>query len=309
MTKGHPFVSIITVNYNGKKHLKDCFDSLYDLSYPKGKIEIIMVDNGSTDTSVDFVKETYPKIKIMLNDENNYCRANNLAIGQSKGEFVGLLNNDARPERGWLRELIKVLVSDRRLGGACGKILFPDGTLQSTGHWELPNFYWTMRGLKDNALSGINEVQEVESISGCAAVYRRQCWEKLGGLDEDFVMYFEDVDFCLRARNQGWRFVYVPLAVVRHDLGGSGDDDQRVAFQERSRLLFVAKHFPEKLGEALQGFGYYTVTQDPTGERDIIQVLPEVVKKLIAQHPPEKVESVLRDVLAGIRKVYRHERL
>ena len=82
-----PLVSVITVNYNGKGLLKGCFDSLAGLDYPNERLEIFMVDNGSSDDSIAYVNDCYPKIKVVKNDINNYCRANNLAISKSKGEL------------------------------------------------------------------------------------------------------------------------------------------------------------------------------------------------------------------------------
>ncbi len=309
MSEKHPSVSIVTVNYNGKKHLKQCLDSLFGLQYPKRKLQIIVSDNGSTDGSVEFVRRKYPQAKIIVNADNNFCRANNRAVEQARGDFVGLVNNDAAVEPQWLEELVKVLGPDEQWAGACGKVLFPDGTLQDTGHWELPDFYWFMRGLRDDGLTGNDEMREVQTLSNCASLYRREYWKQVGGLDEDFVMYYEDVDFCLRCRARGWKFVYVPTAVTRHKLAGSGTDESRRAFVERSRLLFVAKHFPEKLGGVLERTGYYNVVQDPGGKRDVVGALPEVMRKLMDEHPAEKVQTVMEEVLAGVRKVYRGERI
>ena len=96
-----PSVSVIVVNFNGKKYLKDCFKSLFNLSYPKEKLEVIMVDNGSEDGSIEYVKRYCPKVKILKNDINNYCRANNLGIKKSKGAYVALINMDTKVTKDW----------------------------------------------------------------------------------------------------------------------------------------------------------------------------------------------------------------
>jgi hypothetical protein len=134
--KDLPSVSIIVVNYNGKRFLEECFDSIFSLSYPKEKLEVILVDNGSTDGSLDLVKDKYPNVLIIQNTVNNYCKANNLGIASSKGKYVALLNNDVKVEKNWLIELIKIMERDERIGAVMGKVLFPDGKIQSTGHYE-----------------------------------------------------------------------------------------------------------------------------------------------------------------------------
>src|SRR4030042_480542 len=109
MKKIFPLVSVITVNYNGRRFLAGCFKSLLNLKYPKDKLEIFMVDNNSRDDSVQFVHKNFPEIKVIHNDINNYCRGNNLGISRSKGKFVALLNNDTKVDKNWLGELVKVI--------------------------------------------------------------------------------------------------------------------------------------------------------------------------------------------------------
>ncbi|MBM3254160.1 MAG: glycosyltransferase, partial [Candidatus Omnitrophica bacterium] len=144
-----PDVSIIIVNFNGKQYLEKCFNSLFNLNYPKSHIEVIMVDNGSSDDSIDFTKKHFSKVKIIQNDVNNYCKANNLGIKESKGEFVALINNDTRVDKNWLIELIRVITNDRKIGATGSKILFPDGKINSISHQEFPDFYWGDLGLRE----------------------------------------------------------------------------------------------------------------------------------------------------------------
>jgi len=92
--KSEPTTSIVIVNYNGIKYLKNCFESLLKQNYPKNNIEILMVDNCSIDDSTEFTKKKYPSVKIIKNDENNYCKANNLGFKESKGKYIIFLNND-----------------------------------------------------------------------------------------------------------------------------------------------------------------------------------------------------------------------
>jgi GT2 family glycosyltransferase len=134
MNKISPSVSIITVNYNGEKHLDVCLSSLSCLNYPEDKLEVIMVDNGSTDGSVKFVDKNFPRVKIIKNEINNYCQANNLGIKRAKGRFIALINNDLKLDKDWLIELVSLIKDKNNIGAVTGKVLFFDGTLQAAGH-------------------------------------------------------------------------------------------------------------------------------------------------------------------------------
>ena len=135
----NPYVTLIIVNYNGKKYLHDCFSSLKNLNYDKKKLKIIMVDNQSQDGSVAFVKKNFPDIKIIRNKINNYCKALNTGIKRTKTELIGILNNDTKVEKNWLIKLVEILNQDDKIGGVTGKTLLFDKKLQGTGHRELPN--------------------------------------------------------------------------------------------------------------------------------------------------------------------------
>ena len=308
MIKGRALVSVITVNYNGKRHLKHCFDSLYSLNYPKSKIEIIMVDNGSIDSSIDFVEENYPKIRIICNDENNYCRANNLGIKGAKGDYIALINNDTRVHKNWLIELMEVIGKDKTIGVVGSKILFQDGKINSTSHSELPNFYWVDRGFREDDYGQYNKVEEVSSVSGCSALYRKEIFKSVGFFDEDFEMFAEDVDMSIRLRTESWRVFYCPSSIVYHKYRGTADDDLALFYTERNRLFVVAKHFPERLGEAILGRGYFTVRNNIAARNDIYSVLPAVLSKLVKCNNSAVVESVLPNLFENLKKVTHLEK-
>lgn len=120
-----PYVSVITVNYNGERFLPTYFLALDNLSYPKDKLEVIFVDNASTDNSVSYVKENFPWVKIIRNNKNlGFAEGNNVAICQAKGEYIALLNNDTVVDKNWLLELVKIAQSDASIGACTSKILF-----------------------------------------------------------------------------------------------------------------------------------------------------------------------------------------
>lgn len=128
-----PFVSVIVLNYNGKHLLPDCLNSLWRQSYPHERFEVILVDNASLDGSVEMVRDKFPWVKVIRNQTNlGFGRANNVAIRQTVGDYVALLNNDAVATEGWLRELVKAAEGDPRIGICTSKILFLHNRLPLT---------------------------------------------------------------------------------------------------------------------------------------------------------------------------------
>lgn len=305
MKKTKLFVSVIIVNYNGKHFLKDCFDSLLAMDYPMEKLEILMVDNGSSDGSLSFVQKEYPAVKVLQNDVNNYARANNLGIQHAQGEYIALANNDLVFDKGWLREMLKAVSANERIGAVAGKILFPDGSLQGAGHHELPNFYWSDRGFLEKDVGQYDQNEEIQSFSHCATLYRRKCLKETGPLDEDFNMFLEDVDMAVRARQKGWKFLYAPAARVFHKFHGTAKTEDVEFFCERNRLLLLAKHYPEKLSGALSGKGYFTALDH---KKDLLTVLPEVLRKLITTHDQGTALSILPGIVDEWGRILNFEK-
>ncbi|MBN2072639.1 MAG: glycosyltransferase family 2 protein, partial [Actinobacteria bacterium] len=123
-----PLVSISIVNLNGEKYLKDCLESIYSLNYPADKIEVILVDNNSSDGSVGFVRSSYPGVKIIRNNRNNgFALANNQAAKAAGGEYMAFLNNDTRVDREWLIELLRPVYGSADVVASGSKVLSMDG--------------------------------------------------------------------------------------------------------------------------------------------------------------------------------------
>ncbi|MFH0860560.1 MAG: glycosyltransferase family 2 protein [Candidatus Altiarchaeota archaeon] len=271
--KNLPLISLVIVNHNGRDLLEDCLSSIRDLEYPKEKLEIIMVDNISEDDSMSFVSESFPECRIIRSGENNYAKANNIGIRESKGNFVGLLNNDVRVERNWLVELVRVMMSDAKVGVAGGKILFENGRIQSVGHVELGNYYWSDRGFNETDREQYDRVEDVKSLCGAAVLYRRKCLDDVGLFDEDFVMYYEDVDLNLRCGERGWRRVYVPKSVAYHKFRGTATEDTVKKWCERNRLMLIAKKEPNAFLEKLIRTEYYIKQNSKKAEEDLNAIL------------------------------------
>jgi GT2 family glycosyltransferase len=243
-------VSVIVVNWNRRDLLRACLESL--ALQTQKDLEIIVVDNGSADGSVEMVEREFPAVKILRNAVNRgFCAANNQGIAASSGELVALLNNDAEADRGWVEALAKAILSAEDFGMAASKILVWEdpSRIDKAGHLIYPDGQNRGRGTGETDRGQYDRIEETLWPDGCAAMYRRAMLDRIGGFDEDFFAYADDAELGLRARIAGWRCVYVPTAVARHRRGatlglGSG---RRLALIERNRVLLAAKLFPWSL--------------------------------------------------------------
>lgn len=301
-----PRVSIIVANYNGAHLLETCLRSLQALDYPQPRYEILVVDNGSTDRSEALVRQSFTGVRWIAHSMNHYSRALNVGISLSFGDLVVFLNNDTVVDPQWLIELVMAMQRDPRIGACGGKILLMDGRINSAGHLALPDFYWVDRGVDEPDHGQYDSVEDVESLTGCAMLVRRRALDDVGWLDEDFVMYMEDVDLSYRLRQRGWRLSYVPTSLVRHVLHGTKNERSSEEWTERNRLLFIAKHAPKQLGQALFGRGYWAYPRQPQPGM-LLRIMPAVLDKLAKHHGIEKAHEVLRDVFEQLHRAQNAE--
>jgi len=240
-------VSVVLVNWSGLHHLKDCLPSLVAQTY--SDFEVILVDNASTDNSVEWVREHYPQVRLLCNETNvGFAAANNQAIRASAAPFVVTVNNDARADPEWLAALVAVAESDPRVGMCASKMIFADrpNVINSTGiNLDAVGIAWDRRGGElDNRL----ETEPVEVFGPCAgaALYRRAMLDEIGLFDEDFFAYLEDVDLAWRARLAGWRCLYVPAARVFHVHSGTAVEGSpfKNRLLGRNKIWLIAKNYP-----------------------------------------------------------------
>ena len=224
MTKG--LVSIIIVNWNGLEHLKKCLPSIFKQNYKK--FEVILVDNGSSDNSVNWVRKNYPQIIIVKNKTNlGFAEGNNRGYVASKGDYVLFLNNDTNASRDFLEPLVSVLKKDHSVGGVQSKILFMDspGTLDSTGSYLTKTGFLYHGGVYQKDSAKFNKKKVIYSAKGACMMFRRNVIEEtlLDGevLDSKFFAYFEETDLCHRVWLAGYRIMYVPESVIYHKFGAS----------------------------------------------------------------------------------------
>ncbi|HSB16763.1 MAG TPA: glycosyltransferase family 2 protein [Bryobacteraceae bacterium] len=247
-------IAVIVVNWNRRELLRRCLESL---ARQEGvDFEIIVVDNGSVDGSPDMVKRQFGAgpvpLRLIENAENRgFCGANNQGICATRSRFVALLNNDAEAAAGWLAALRRCFDGRPDVGMVASKILvFEDPRrIDKVGHLIYPDGQNRGRGTGEFDTGQYDRIEETLWPDGCAAMYRREMLDEIGGFDEDFFAYADDAELGLRARIAGWNCLYVPDAVVRHHRGATLGvaSSRRLELIERNRILLAAKLFPWSL--------------------------------------------------------------
>ncbi|MBF0463833.1 MAG: glycosyltransferase family 2 protein [Nitrospirae bacterium] len=249
-------ITVIIPNYNGLVYLGDCLNSLRNQTYKS--FETIVVDNGSTDGSVDFIKENFPEIRLIsFNENTGFSHACNAAIKASESPFIALLNNDTEVSPQWLSALFEVMNSEEETGMVASKILLDKTTIDSTGMLIYPDGIGRQRGRGETDAGQYDDRTEILYPSGCACLIRRKMLDDIGLLDEDFFAYCEDVDLGLRCRIAGWGAVYSPDAVVYHKYSETGGKYSlfKAFLVERNRIWVAVKNFPL---EFIIGSPFYT---------------------------------------------------
>jgi len=255
-------LSIVVVSWNTRDLLRCCLESVKatcsNLAY-----EVLVVDNGSTDGSVELVAEDFPDVILLRNRENvGFARANNQAIRISRGRHLLLLNSDAELIESTARRIVDFLDAHPEAGALGGQLLNPDGSFQSS-YADFPSL-----GGEVLLLTGLarwlrwpgypfypetrsQQVQLVDWVSGALLAVRRSAAESVGTLDEDYFMYTEEVDWCYRLWKAGWAIYYLPEVKAYHHAGGSS---RRVPLVKRTQLyqskrLFFRKHYGALLAQ------------------------------------------------------------
>lgn len=268
-TASPPKVGVIVVNWNRLELLKRCLDSLAAQTHPS--FEVCVVDNGSIDGSADYVEALIPRfpvpLRLIRNSENRgFCAANNQGIQASSNELVALLNNDAEAEPDFLKALESTMRTSPDVGMVAAKILvWEDPTrIDKCGHLIYPDGQNRGRGSGQIDRGQFDRVEPILWPDGCAAMYRRELFDDVGGFDEDFFAYADDAELGLRARQARWECLYTPHARVSHHRGatlGLGSS-RRLKLIERNRVLLAVKLFPWNL---LWANGWYFMARIAAG--------------------------------------------
>ncbi len=254
-----PDLSVCIVNWNTHQDLEEAIRSVLE-SDPDLSIEVIVLDNASVDGSAGMVRERFPKVTLIASPENlGFARGYNRAIAAASGRHLLVLNPDTVVRPGALGRLVAFMDSHPEAGAAGPKLLNSDGTLQ----FSCRRFPKPMVGVLRNTVLGRlaprnrftrdylmqdwdhKSVREVDWVSGAAICIRRETWDQVGGFDEGYFMYSEDMDWCLSAHQRGWRIYYLPDAVIVHRIGRSSDQRPiaMVIQFHRSAARFYRKHY------------------------------------------------------------------
>ncbi len=204
-----PLVSIIIVNYNGKTLLETCLDSISKITY--SNIEIILVDNNSTDDSIDFVEKKYPSSTIVkLSTNKGFAEPNNVGAKIAKGKYLLFLNNDTKVLKNFLTEMVNTIEKNEKISICQSLLLKSDGSVDSSGDFV------DKIGIVYNSKNLIQKTRKIFSARAASMLIRKSIFDKLGGFDEQFRFSFEDVDLCWRSWILGYESIIIPTSVVYH---------------------------------------------------------------------------------------------
>jgi N-acetylglucosaminyl-diphospho-decaprenol L-rhamnosyltransferase len=266
-------LSVVIVNWNVRDLLRRCLHSVAESSKaetPKRlSVQVIVVDNGSSDGSVPMLRGEFPQIKLIANEANlGFTRANNQGLSISDGRYALLLNPDTEVLDRALGEMVAYMDLHPAVGALGPQLIYADGRVQSSRRRFpgldtafLEGTFLQQSFPRSRILSRYyvldrpeNETQEVDWLVGACLLMRREALDQVGPLDERFFMYSEEMDWCYRAKGRGWNVVYLPAAQVIHHEGKSSEQVlpvRHIQFQ-RSKVLFFKKHRGGWLAEALR---------------------------------------------------------
>ncbi len=218
-------VTVVIPNWNGRLMLQTCLAALGAQTLRDR--DVIVVDNGSEDGSVAWLRKRHPSVRVIENAQNmGFAAPVNQGILASDSRYVAVLNNDTEPSPEWLAALVQAAERDARVGMCASRMMFADQptTINSTGiSVDRVAIAWDRRG---GETEDGRETESVEVFGACAgaALYRREMLQEVGLFDEEFFAYMEDVDLAWRARRLGWRCLYVPAARVLHRHSATGQE-------------------------------------------------------------------------------------
>jgi GT2 family glycosyltransferase len=316
-------LTIIIVSWNVRDLLQRCLRSTFDVqrsteanavlsasSVPR--IEVIVVDNASTDGSAEMVRAEFPTVRLVANDENRgFTAASNQGLAISRGRCLVLLNPDTEVVGDALATMLHHLDSNPEIGALGPQLRYPDGSRQSSRR-RFPTFatalvestvvqeWWSDHGVLRRyymADTPDDAIQPVDWVVGACLLVRRQVYEQVGELDEGFFMYSEEMDWCKRIKDAGWEVVYLPTATVIHHEGKSSEQvvpSRHIHFQS-SKVRYFRKHHGSFQAEALRWFLLGTYGY---------QLAREGLKWLVGHKRPMRAERVraYRQVLrSGLR--------
>jgi len=286
MTTAHPpLLSIVIPNWNGIRFLATCFDSLAAQTYTH--LEVILVDNASSDGSQGMIERDYSWVQLMALPENlGFTGACNAGIAAATGDYICLLNNDTEVDAKWAAAIIDAFERHPQIGSVASKMLLFD----KRDHIHTAGDYFTIDGRAGNR--GVWELdagqydREEFVFSGCggSVVYKRALLDDVGVLDDDFFFSMEDVDLGWRAQLGGWRCLYTPKAIVYHHLSATGGGVTASYYVGRNTIFVLVKDYP-----LWQKYGW-----------QVLETQIKIVWQALQAWRGEAARARLRGILAGV---------
>jgi GT2 family glycosyltransferase len=312
-----PEITVIVVNWNGKHFLEDCLGALRRQTFRD--FETILVDNGSEDGSVEYVRRHFPEVRLIALSENRgFTGANIAGWEQARGNLIVLLNNDTEAHPHWLEQIHRASLEFPKAGSFASKmLLFDDRERVDNCGFAMTSAGSTIdlgRGQRDGPEWA--SAAKVFGACGGAAAYRRTMLEDIRFLDGDFFMIFEDVDLSFRSQLRGWECVFVPSGVVYHHLGAtrSRDRSQNVFFSQRNIEFVYLKNMPiglmlrslpqrllYELGAAIYFFRLGVGLAFLKAKWDVLIHLPRILQKRKVIQKRRKIEN------AQLLSLMRHD--
>lgn len=285
-----PDLSIIIVNYNTRDYLARCLESLSESS--EADCEIIVVDNASADASAEMVTNRFPQVQLIANPENiGFSKANNQAIAIGTGRYYFFLNPDTEVRPGALTAMIEYMETHPEIGLAGSRLINPDGSDQPSVEQRYPG--------QKHARKELSELKgDIAWVLGASMIAKRQAILDNGGFCEDFFLYGEEQDLCLRLRKAGWTIGFIPNAVVLHWGGKSERDHLPAAVWEkkfRAERVFYRRHYSRR---AVRAICQENLVQALWRIVSLKLMMPFYSDKTVPRHKLEKYRVAL--------KVFRH---
>lgn len=305
-----PLLSIVIVSWNVRDLLQACLQSITD-SGDELALEVIVVDSGSNDGSPDMVREAFPEVKLMARPDNvGFPKGNNLGLTQANGRYLLLLNPDTELVGEALATMMAYMESYPQVGALGPQLLNPDGSVQSSRR-RFPRlataFFestWLQalaprKLLRDYYVLDVrdDETAAVDWVTGACLLTRREVYEQIGGLDEDYFMYSEELDWCRRIKDAGWDIVYLPTAQVLHHVGKSSEQavTHRHINYQRAKLRYFRKYHGRTAAATLRIFLLMNY---------VWQIKLEAMKGIIGHKRPlrwQRVKSYWQVIRSGLR--------
>ena len=233
-----PLVSVIILNWNGKKFLHTCLSSLAQIKNPR--IEIIVVDNNSSDDSVSYMRKEFPKVNVIESSKNNgFAGGNNIGAGAALGQYLLFINNDTKVTKDFLIPMIELCKRDAHVGCVQPEMRVmnhPDLLDEAGAYLTLSGFLYHYGYRKVHRLPMYQTTRVVFSAKGACMLIPKHAFEEVGGFDEDFFIFFEETDLCHRLWLAGYKVIYMPDSHIYHVAGG--DTVDTYDYERRVYLTF-----------------------------------------------------------------------